>query len=112
MNIDWCQKFNGAITVCDKIGTILYMNEKAIQTFMDPGDESPIGHNLFDCHPEPAKAILKELMSKQKSNCYTIEKKGKKKLIYQSPWYENGEYKGFVEISLEIPFDLPNKIRV
>jgi hypothetical protein len=32
-------------------------------------------------------------------------------LIYQSPWYRDGQYAGFVEISLEIPFDMPHFIR-
>jgi hypothetical protein len=45
------------------------------------------------------------------TNVYTIEKNGVKKLIYQAPWYENGEYRGFVELSLEIPFDLPHFVR-
>jgi hypothetical protein len=34
-----------------------------------------------------------------------------KKLIYQTPWYAGGEYAGFVEISLEIPFEMPHFIR-
>ena len=40
-----------------------------------------------------------------------IEKKGKKKLIYQIPWYEEGEYMGFVELSMIIPFEMEHKIR-
>jgi hypothetical protein len=27
----------------------------------------------------------------QKSNVYTIEKNGARKLVYQTPWYKNGE---------------------
>jgi len=111
MDFDWAKEFSGAVTVCDPIGTILYMNDKSIATFMNPEDESPIGHNLFDCHPPEAQEILRGLMKEQKTNVYTIEKKGKKKIIYQSPWYEKGEYRGFVELSLEIPFDMKNKIR-
>ena len=111
MDFDWVKEFGGAVTVCDPIGTIIYMNDKAYATFMNPGDESPIGHNLFDCHPSAAQEILRGLMKEQKTNVYTIEKKGKKKIIYQSPWYEKGEYKGFVEVSLEIPFEMVNKIR-
>ena len=41
----------------------------------------------------------------------TFEKNGIKKLIYQSPWYRDGQYAGFVELSLEIPFDMPHFIR-
>ena len=47
----------------------------------------------------------------RQSNVYTIEKNGLKKLIYQSPWYQNGAYAGFIELSLEIPFELPHFVR-
>jgi len=32
-------------------------------------------------------------------------------LIYQSPWYQNGEFAGLVEISLEIPEQMPHFVR-
>ena len=44
-------------------------------------------------------------------NIYTIEKRGKKKLIYQAPWYADGKYAGFVELALEIPETLPHFVR-
>ena len=44
-------------------------------------------------------------------NSYTIEKKGIKKLIHQSPWFEDGKPAGLIEISIEIPFELPHFIR-
>ena len=40
-----------------------------------------------------------------------IEKKGIKKFVYQSPWYQEGQYAGFVEFVLEIPFELPHFVR-
>ncbi len=45
------------------------------------------------------------------TNVYTIEKTGRKKLIYQTPWYRAGEYAGFVELSLEIPWEMAHFIR-
>jgi hypothetical protein len=42
---------------------------------------------------------------------YTTEKNGIKKLVYQSPWYKDGQYAGFVEFVLEIPFEMPHFIR-
>ena len=66
---------------------------------------------MLDCHPEPARAKTERLLAAREKNVYTIEKNGVKKLIYQSPWYRNGEYAGFVELSLEIPFELPHFIR-
>ena len=70
-----------------------------------------IGSNVLDCHSEPARTKTERLLAAREKNIYTIEKNGIKKLIYQSPWYRNGEYAGFVELSLEIPFELPHFIR-
>ncbi len=50
-------------------------------------------------------------MAKQQANVYTIEKHGKKKLIYQTPWYRDGKYAGFIELSLVIPEEMPHFIR-
>lgn len=110
-NINWFKEFPAAITVCDADGIIIEMNDKSIQTFQNDGGKELIGKNLFDCHPEPSKTKVKELLRLQKTNCYTIEKNGKNKLIYQSPWYENGKFKGIVELSLETPVDMPHHIR-
>ena len=89
----WVNEFPFAITVCDPDGIILEMNEKSARTFQNDGGVDLIGKNLFDCHPEPAKNHLEDLMRNRQTNVYTIEKKGGKKMIYQSPWFENGEYK-------------------
>lgn len=104
----WVNEFPSAITVCDKDGTIIYMNKKSKSTFIKDGGEKLIGTNVLDCHPEPAKTRLSRMLQQGKANSYTIEKNGIKKLIHQSPWYENGEYKGFAELSIEIPSDMPH----
>lgn len=108
---NWIKEFNGAITLCDAEGKIVYMNDKALKTFENDGGEKLIGTNVLDCHPEPSKTTLKNMMDERKTNCYTIEKNGVKKLIYQAPAYTNGEYSGFVELSLEIPLDMKHFIR-
>lgn len=107
----WIEGLPGAISVCDRDGTIIYLNAREIEVLAAEGGAALIGTNLLDCHPEPARSKLVELMKNQQQNIYTIEKKGQKKLIYQTPWYENGEYAGFVEISLVIPFEMPHFIR-
>jgi transcriptional regulator with PAS, ATPase and Fis domain len=107
----WAREFPGAITVCDREGMILDMNEKAARTFQKDGGFGLIGKNLLDCHPQKAKTKLKGMLATQGPNCYTIEKNGARKLIFQSPWYENGSYRGFVELSFEIPETLPHFIR-
>jgi len=107
----WVKEFTGAITVCDSNGIIVGMNDKAAESFREEGGEKLIGTNLLECHPEPAKTKLKQLMERREVNVYTIEKSGVKKLIHQTPWYENGNYRGYVEISLEIPREIPHFIR-
>jgi transcriptional regulator with PAS, ATPase and Fis domain len=107
----WVEEFPGGVTVCDADGTIIEMNDRSVDIFKEDGGWALIGKNVFDCHPEPARSELAHLVETRQRNVYTIEKKGVKKLIYQSPWYQNGSYAGFIELSLEIPFELPHFVR-
>lgn len=108
---NWIKEFSGAITLCDKNGVIIAMNVKAIKIFEKEGGKKLIGTNVLNCHPEPSKTKLKKMIKNETVNCYTIEKNGIKKLIYQSPWYKKSTYMGFLEISLEIPRKIPHFIR-
>lgn len=107
----WVDEFPAAITVCDEHGIIVAMNERAAQTFAKEGGRALIGKSVLDCHPEPARTNLAQLLQNQQKNVYTIEKDGVKKLIYQSPWYRAGKFAGLVELSLEIPFEMPHFVR-
>jgi len=107
----WIQSFPGAVTVCDQDGIILEMNDKAIQAFASDGGEKLIGTSLWGCHSEESRKKLQAMIANEQSNIYTIEKKGVKKLIYQVPWYDAGVFAGFVELSLEIPFEMPHFVR-
>jgi transcriptional regulator with PAS, ATPase and Fis domain len=107
----WVKEFPGAITVCDPDGLITEMNDKAAKTFEEDGGRALIGKNVYDCHPEPARSQLKLLMESHQRNVYTIEKNGVKKIIYQSPLFHDGEYAGFIELSLEVPFEMPDFVR-
>jgi transcriptional regulator with PAS, ATPase and Fis domain len=107
----WIKEFPGGVTVCEADGTIIEMNDKAAKIFEQDGGRALIGKNVFDCHPEKARTELEHLMETRQCNVYTIEKNGVKKIIYQSPWYQNGVYAGFIELSLEIPFELPHFVR-
>jgi transcriptional regulator with PAS, ATPase and Fis domain len=111
MNHKWIKSFPAGITVCDVHGTILEMNDKAIYAFKEDGGKKLLGKNLLECHPEPARLQLAEMLRTEKPNYYTIEKHGIKKLIYQTPWYRDGIYAGFVELSLPIPSEMPHFIR-
>jgi transcriptional regulator with PAS, ATPase and Fis domain len=107
----WVEEVDVAITVCDKNGTVLEMNEKSARTFEKDGGRALIGKSLLGCHPEPGKSKLERLLREGKTNAYTIEKGGVKKLIYQVPWNEEGVYQGFVELAMEIPFEMPHFVR-
>ena len=107
----WIKEFPASITVCDTAGTIVELNENAARTFEKDGGLALLGRNLLECHPEPARSRLEVLLQSGSQNCYTIEKGGKKKLICQLPWYENGVYRGLVEISIALPEEMPHFIR-
>lgn len=111
MNHQWVNQFPGAITVCDREGIILEMNEAAVRMFQNQGGLGLVGTNVMDCHPEQAREKLKSLMERQEANVYTIEKKGRKRLIYQTPWVQQGQYAGFIELAIDIPAQMPHFVR-
>ncbi len=106
---EWVKEFPGTIWVCDREGIMLEMNDHAADTQAE--GRALIGTNILDCHPEPARTKLAEMLASAQANIYTIEKAGKRKLIYQVPWYEDGVYAGFVELSLPLPAEMPHFVR-
>ena len=104
----WYDEFPGAVTVCDHSGVILEMNAKAAASFEADGGRALIGTNVLDCHPEPARSKLADLLANPRVNAYTVEKRDVRKLIYQAPWSERGVFQGLVELSLEIPAEMPH----
>ena len=108
---NWKDGVNFAITVCDAEGKVTEMNEKSAATFTKGGGKDLIGRSLLDCHPEPSRSKVKKMLAEPFTNAYTIEKNGVKKLIYQTPWYADGKPAGLVELSLEIPADMPHFVR-
>lgn len=102
---EWVESFPGTIEVCDRDGVLLEMNDRAAE---QEGGRALIGTNILDCHPEPARRKLEALLESGQANVYTIQKKGKKKLVYQAPWYRGGQYAGFVELVFEIPETMPH----
>lgn len=108
---DWKDGVNFAITVCDGEGKVLEMNSKSRATFAKNGGGELVGKSLLDCHPEPSKSKLAKMLKEPFTNAYTIEKNGLKKLIYQTPWLKDGRPAGLVELSLEIPADMPHFVR-
>ncbi|MCS7009832.1 MAG: PAS domain-containing protein [Anaerolineales bacterium] len=107
----WFKELPLEITICDADGILLDMNDAAAEVFREDGGRALIGSNVLDCHPEPARRKLEQMMKHRQKNVYTIEKNGRKKLIYQTPWYKDGQYAGFVELSMDIPSDIPHFLR-
>ncbi len=108
---EWVKEFPGAVTVCNASGVLIGMNDRAAAALAQEGGRALIGKSILDCHPDPARAKTQELLAAGTKNVYTIEKKGVKKLIFQSPWFRDGKYAGLVELSLEIPFEMPHFVR-
>lgn len=107
-DIEWAEQFGAAITVCDGSGVVVEVNERSRRTFARDGTTNPLGMNILDCHPEPARTKVAEMLKTAGTNIYTIEKQGQRKLIYQAPWYKDGHFAGLVELSLPIPSEMPH----
>ncbi|MCY3021094.1 MAG: diguanylate cyclase [Planctomycetota bacterium] len=107
----WVDEFPAAITVSDAAGIIVAMNDRAAKAYAKHGGRKLIGTNMFDCHPEPARSKLKQLIDSRRTNVYTIERNGARTLIYQAPWYKSGQYAGFVELDFDIPAQMPHFVR-
>jgi hypothetical protein len=108
VDVDWADELNGALTVCNLDGIIVYMNQFSIQQFEKYGGARLIGTNLLDCHPEPSKSKLAGMLENPVDNMYTTEKDGIKKIIFQTPWKSNGKTIGIVEISFRLDPEMPH----
>lgn len=98
----WFDEVAYPVTVCDKTGIIVYMNKASIAEFEPDGGKELLGKSLLDCHPEPARAMLAEMLEKQIPHTYISRAAGKEYFVHETPWFENGEYQGLVEVSIEI----------
>ena len=107
---EWAMRMNCSVTVCDTEGKLIFMNQKSRDTFNHGQDMS--GKSMIPCHNERSQGIIKNLLETGGTNAYTILKKGVKKMIYQTAWFkEDGKVGGLVEISMEIPEEMPHYIR-
>lgn len=102
----WADELDCAVTVCDTEGAVLYQNSRSREV---NGDVQ--GRSLLPCHSERSRAIIRRLAEEGGKNVYTIEKRGVKKLIYQTVWRADGTIRGLVEFSLELPDELPHYVR-
>ncbi len=110
-DINWADELGVAITVSDTGGKILYMNGKSASTFAKQGGRALVGSNLSSCHKSESWHKILQIIETEKPNCYTIEKNGVKKMIFQAPWFREGTVAGLVELSFEIPFEMDHFVR-
>lgn len=105
---NWREELPAAITVTDKEDIIIEMNKKAADLFSKDGGKELIGKDLLDCHSQLPREKIKKIQSGRNPNIYTIQKNGIKKMVFQAPLFENGSYAGLVEISFELPDEIPH----
>jgi transcriptional regulator with PAS, ATPase and Fis domain len=109
MNFEYLKEIAAAVTVCDRQGVVVWCNDRSLAQFEKYGN--PVGRSLKDCHLPASWDKIVHLMDASETNVYTIEKHGDKKVIYQTPWLEDGEVKGLIEISFGLPHDMPHFVR-
>jgi PAS domain-containing protein len=107
----WVDGLPAEVMVCDASGLILEMNAAADALFDKDGGHELVGANVLDCHPDPALGKLEGMLAGQAANSFFNTENGEKRFFFQSPWYLQGCYAGFVEISFEVPETIPHFVR-
>lgn len=106
---DFFKYVEPAVTVCDTECVIVYQNEKSVAVNGDMRGKCMLG-----CHNDRSRGIIARILSEGVSNSYTISKKGQRKLIHQTPWYQDAAdgsgrtVAGIVELSVVIPEEMPH----
>lgn len=103
---DFFKEINVSVTISDKEGNVVYMNDKSKSVFGDM-----VGKSMLPCHKQRSQDIIHRLLEGDETNVYTIQKGDVKKLIYQTPWHEDGEIKGLIEFSIILPPEIPHYVR-
>ena len=105
---DWVEELPVAVTVSDEAGRIVAMNARSRAAFAPEGGGALVGTDLFACHPEPARSRLEAMYAAPAPNHYTVRRGGVRKVIHQLPWYRDGRFAGYVELSIPVPDELPH----
>ena len=104
----WFKHFPGAITVTDENAIIIEMNDAAAEAHKEEGGYALMGQSTIDCHPKSLQEKVRHIYDSQQLNVYSIQKNGKEKLIYQTPYFKDGIFAGVVEMSLPMPDNVPH----
>lgn len=103
---DFFKTINISITISDTEGNVLYMNDKSQSVFGEM-----LGKNMMGCHQQRSQDIIHRLLKNAETNVYTIEKGTVKKMIYQTPWYQDDKVAGLIEFSIVLPEEIPHYVR-
>jgi len=103
---DFLKEARLAVTVCDRKGDVVYQNDDSVKV-----NGTAMGRNLQNCHNPASWEQITEMLRNGSSNAYTIEKRGVRKLIFQTPWFDRGEVNGLLEFSIVLPDNMPHKVR-
>ena len=103
---DWLELYPAPVTICDAHGVIVAMNYASQKNFARRGGGALIGTSLFDCHPPAANKKIQYMLQNQKAETYIVERKGKKRLVHQAPWYKEGKFAGLMETIIDLSDDI------
>lgn len=109
--LEWFDQLPCSVTVCDANYIVLYMNDRSAEVNAQGGGKALVGKSMMECHPPEAQEKLRNVMASGRPNVYSIEKNGVKKMVYQAHWKKAGHLAGLVEITFEVPRDLPHFVR-
>lgn len=99
----WVKHFPASIMAADVQGIITDMNDRCTESYEKDGGYALLGQNAIDCHKGATQEKARRLWDEQALNVYTITRNGRKKLIYQAPYFVDGAFAGMVEMSLPLP---------
>lgn len=101
---DYLETVAFAATVCDKEGVVLYQNARAIKR-----DGLVVGKNLYDCHNAKSGEMIRQMIATGQGNTYEIIRHGRRKLLHQTPWFEEegGAVAGLIELAIDLPDEYP-----
>ena len=101
---DYWENVAFAATVCDKEGVVVYQNARARKR-----DGCVVGQNLYNCHGKESQEMIRHMIDTGESNTYETIHHGKRRLLHQTPWFEQagGNIAGLVELSVDLPDEYP-----
>lgn len=106
----WADEMDIMVTVCDREGIIVYMNQASILGFHRYGGSELIGKSLMNCHQPKSQEHIKNMLQHPEVNTYLIQKDNENRLIRQLPWMEDGVFKGIIELIFSVPDDIYKRL--